>query len=103
MMTQKQRERAPRRDRVYSTDAERHRAYRARKKLAREQAAGDAAMAERVADALRALAEAKPDVYGYLAGLSVGKLLEQCTLEIREQRGPLWDSLRGAGSIREEL
>jgi hypothetical protein len=103
MMTQKQRERAPRRDRVYSTDAERHRAYRARKKLARETAANYAAIADEVAESIRAFAALKPELYGYLDGLSVEKLLEQFNLEIRERKGPLWDSFHDSGSVGEDV
>jgi DNA-dependent RNA polymerase auxiliary subunit epsilon len=103
MMTQKQRERAPRRDKVYSTNAERHRAHRARKKLARESFARYAALADRLVDAIQALATAQPETFSYLSELSGNEVLEQLVVELREQRGALWDLLHALPSIREEL
>jgi hypothetical protein len=103
MMTQKQPERAPRRDKVYGTNAERHRAHRARKKAAHDENARAAWTAVELASAVRALAELKPETLGYLMGLNNDEVLERLSLEIREQQGPIWDALRGAGSIREDL
>jgi hypothetical protein len=101
-MTQTQRERAPRRDKVYSTNAERHRAHRARKKLAREVDARVAAMVVDLARVIRSLAIANPKTYGDLGKSSDVQIIEQLALEVREGKGLLWAALERVASIREE-
>jgi hypothetical protein len=102
-MTQAQRERAPRRDKVYSTNAERHKAHRARKKMAREGDARAVEVAANLGRVIRSLATANPETYGCLAELSDLQILERLALELSEGRGLLWEALERAASIRGEL
>jgi hypothetical protein len=101
-MAQTQRERAPRRDKVYGTNAERHRAYRARQKAAREEMERAAWTALEIASSVRALAELKPETLGYFKELNNDEVLKRIALEFRERKGPLWDSLEAFTLLTKE-
>jgi hypothetical protein len=94
MTTQKQRERAPRRDKVYGTNAERHRAHRARKKAEREETMRASETALEIVSSVRVLAEFKPETFGYFKELNNDEVLKRIALEFRERKGPFWDSLQ---------
>ncbi len=80
--------RKPRNDRIYSTNAERHRAFRRRRMQELEE---KGRVMELYANSLRALCLAQLEVYSEYLSLDEFELVDRQLEEIREQKGKLWE------------